>query len=138
VDDTTVDIVLSGNATEDYDEDITNATLLVKGAELVETNGDLTIDTGVTFTAIIESANEELSIKDLKVFPNPTANFIQITSGADIAKLEVYDMQGKLLEALNVNSKEYAYNTNNLIKDIYLIKVTDVQGKTNTVKVVKK
>jgi hypothetical protein len=52
--DTTLSIALSGNATADYDADITDGTLSCDAAEVDDTNADLLQNTGVTFTAVIE------------------------------------------------------------------------------------
>ena len=56
VDDTHVNITLSGNATEDYDSDITNVTVSCTGDEYVDSTGDgsLSGDSGITLTAVVE------------------------------------------------------------------------------------
>ena len=52
----TVQITLSGNRTVDYSVDITNATLSITNSEIDEYLGsDLSVATGVTFTAVDES-----------------------------------------------------------------------------------
>ncbi|HAM99549.1 MAG TPA: hypothetical protein DCQ26_13150 [Marinilabiliales bacterium] len=52
----TVQITLSGNRTVDYSVDITNATLSITNSEIDEyTGSDLSVATGVTFTAVDES-----------------------------------------------------------------------------------
>lgn len=56
VNDTIVQLILSGNSTVDYDSDITNFTVEISNSEILNLNsGSLLDSTGVTFTAIIES-----------------------------------------------------------------------------------
>ncbi len=58
IDETTATIELSGNTSIDYDVDITNATLSITDAEVDDYSGTaLSKNTGITFTATIESIN---------------------------------------------------------------------------------
>jgi hypothetical protein len=139
VDDTTVDIVLSGNATEDYDEDITNCTLTIKADECVNSELDLTIDTGVTFKAVIESSNDELFVKGLEVYPNPVDATLHVSAQKNISQIEVYTIHGKLVNSLmNLQQKLILINTDNWVSDIHLVKVIDEEGNQNTLKVISK
>lgn len=56
VDNVTAEIVLSGNATDDYDADISNIEVVVDAAELVTSSSNVSANAGVTFTAIVEPA----------------------------------------------------------------------------------
>lgn len=63
VDSVTATIALLGNASVDYDTDITNAELSVPATDVDDHTGNsLTANTGVTFTAVIESV--DLTIND--------------------------------------------------------------------------
>ncbi|MFN8208627.1 MAG: hypothetical protein U0T82_14650 [Bacteroidales bacterium] len=59
---TTARITLSGNRTVDYDSDITNMTLSVNELEIDEyTGANLTVNTGVTFTSVLETLSLGIS-----------------------------------------------------------------------------
>lgn len=62
IDETTVEIALSGNRSSDYSVDITDATLTITASEMDEYTGvDLNVNTGVTFTAVDESLDIVMS-----------------------------------------------------------------------------
>jgi hypothetical protein len=75
---TTVKITLSGNATVDYDIDITNAMLSIAEAEIDDYTGvDLTQNSGVVFTAVVESPPSVQASQI--VFSNITASSMRLS-----------------------------------------------------------
>ena len=58
-----VSITLSGNTIEDYDENITNVTLIIQADQVDDYSGDdILISEGVVFTAIVEIEDKEFNI----------------------------------------------------------------------------
>ena len=78
VNDSIVQITLAGNASTDYDSDITDAELIIDADEIDDlSSGTLSVDSGITFTALIE--------------PKPTVqstNIVFASVGADDMDIE--------------------------------------------------
>ena len=81
---------------------------------------------------VVESTTQTLSTKDIllspisiNVFPNPTRRqFIVQINEIDNAKIEIFDILGKLVYKQIVNSEKTQINTNNIFKSgLYLIKI---------------
>lgn len=73
---------------------------------------------------------------NLSVYPNPAENNLYITSKTDLRKVELYKVVGKQV-------KEYgdvlqSINVSDLKSGVYMIKTTEVNGKTTTSKFIKK
>lgn len=60
INDTTAQIVLSGNRTVDYDNDITGMTVTCSSAEIIEATNPTTSNAGVTFTALNDAESIEI------------------------------------------------------------------------------
>ena len=72
----------------------------------------------------------------VQVSPNPFADQIQITSNAELQRIELYQANGVLLYAVEVSSKECALETSRLQEGMYLLQVTTAQG-VQSVKILK-
>jgi hypothetical protein len=68
------------------------------------------------------------------VYPNPATNVVHIEASSDIESIKVFDISGKLILTKNSN----IFSIENLSKGIYIIEVTDFNGKALTQKLVKK
>ncbi len=84
------------------------------------------------------SSLPELVFKPLtvQVAPNPFADQVQITSNAELQKIELYQANGVLLYAVEVSSKECTLETSMLQEGMYLLQVTTAQG-VESVKILK-
>jgi hypothetical protein len=77
VNDTSATFTLSGNASNDYDNDIIDAELVIDSDEIDDMNsGNLSVDSGITFTAIVEAKPTVQSTNIL--FPSVSATTIDI------------------------------------------------------------
>ena len=69
----------------------------------------------------------ELLNKEVKIFPNPTADQINIELGSSnlINEIEILDMQGRILKTVIIeNGQQYqTLNVNEFSKGVYLIKI---------------
>jgi hypothetical protein len=64
------------------------------------------------------------------VFPNPSENFLSIEGLPTNATIQITDLNGRLLySASELNSNTHNVNMSNLASGMYLLKVSDVQGK---------
>ena len=72
---------------------------------------------------------------DISIFPNPTSDFVHITSNKPIEAVSIYSAEGKLIQTLNGNATQI--DISSYPKGVYL--VTIQSGKiTKTQKVIKK
>ena len=129
IDDQLAEIVLEGNAEEDYDVNI-HASLTFDAAELVAWNGDpITTLDSVQFKSVTETGLAEDAQKKLSVFPNPVGPVLQIDAEKPIDEVKIYSLQGELLSHYNhLNSPFVSISTKNLNPGIYLLRIENVQG----------
>ena len=85
------------------------------------------------------STNDVNGILDnVKIYPNPTDNILFIdTLDKGIKKIELFDLQGRLLKTIKENKEKYQIDISNFSSATYLVKLSTEKG-SQTVKVVKK
>lgn len=71
------------------------------------------------------------------IFPNPTEKIIFIISNNNIIKLEIFDLQGRLLKIIEDNKDELQIDISNFTPSTYLLKITTDKG-IQSVKIIKK
>jgi glycosidase len=68
--------------------------------------------------------------------PNPTSNYFTIN--ANIEKVEIYSITGQLVKAFkSAQIEEYQYDVADLNKGVYLVKATDENNNSKTMKLIK-
>lgn len=83
----------------------------------------------------IVTSTKSIPLPDLKVFPNPFSDSINIQAGASSGlKVRVFDSAGKVILQQTVNS---AFNTNNWSSGLYYLQISDDQGRISFEKIVK-
>lgn len=81
---------------------------------------------------------EDLSKVEFSIYPNPTTDFVTLSSKESIVGYQVYDMGGKLLtETKKMDKKETKIDLSNYPKGIYLLNIK-TDKRTYTQKVTKK
>lgn len=68
------------------------------------------------------------NINKVNIFPNPARNFININSINYMNSIEVYTIQGKLIERYNIHSKNKTINTSEFPNGILLFKIIYIDG----------
>ncbi len=92
------------------------------------------IDTGMantTFQAL--STGEFVTDNSINIYPNPAVNFVTINSDSTINSIQLYDVQGRLLQTKIENQTEVTFDISNQSNGIYFFKIQSDNG----VKVVK-
>ena len=92
------------------------------------------IDTGMantTFQAL--STGEFVTDNSINIYPNPAVNFVTINSDSNINSIQLYDVQGRLLQTKIENQTEVTFDVSNQSSGIYFFKIQSDNG----VKVVK-
>ena len=72
------------------------------------------------------SVNEHNQI-EVKIYPNPATNFVQVTSD-QIQRVEVYNMMGQLVFEQNYNDSQVVISTSGMAPGTYAVKVTATSG----------
>ncbi|WP_314241419.1 T9SS type A sorting domain-containing protein [Empedobacter tilapiae] len=81
---------------------------------------------------------EDINKLEFSIYPNPTTDFVTLTSKESIVSYQVYDMGGKLLSKLNkLDKKEAKIDFSNYPKGIYVLNIK-TDKRTYTQKVTKK
>ncbi len=94
---------------------------IIEGAS---TNGEITLEDGVEIvernitTPTLQIENEEA----IKIFPNPGNDFFIIESERKISHLEIYNLNGQLLDRRVIDDFRYNYNTKLWIPGVYIYK----------------
>ncbi len=63
----------------------------------------------------------------ISIYPNPTKDYLKVSSNSKITAVEIFDISGKKVKA---ELKDGAVDVQNLAKGSYLIKITDASGAT--------
>jgi len=77
---------------------------------------DIDLVSGVTDT--------DLDVKQIKLYPNPTSDYIQITNDNNVSKVAFYNIVGKRLNT-SVHYTGKSHDVSSLQKGIYLIRLFD-------------
>ncbi|HEY4785209.1 MAG TPA: RICIN domain-containing protein [Bacteroidales bacterium] len=84
-------------------------------------------------SAKITTDIKEGTSEDLKVYPNPVTDMLTISlTGSDLssAKVEIYNIQGSLVDTQNVFGNVGSIDMSRLSPDIYFVKICDGQRST--------
>jgi hypothetical protein len=64
------------------------------------------------------------NLPSVKVFPNPAKNWLQISSGADFSKVEIYDINGRLVQSnFNPSGKECKIDVSSMSPGFYIYSI---------------
>ena len=113
-----------------------NATILASGSE----NITATL-AGYSFTRNLNLINpvsiEEQGFDDVKVFPNPTIDILNITSSEPISEIEIVNVMGQVVKRIEVNGDNAICDVEDLKAGVYVVKVSRITGEVEDLKLVK-
>lgn len=99
-----------------------NATILASGSE----NITATL-AGYSFTRNLNLINpvsiEDQGFDDVKVFPNPTTDILNITSSETISEIEIVNTLGQVVKSIEVNSDSAVCNVEDLKAGVYMVRI---------------
>ena len=94
-------------------------------------------DVRVTSGAL--SVSDVTDKKDLfKVFPNPTSDYINITSKVSISEVILFDLNGKKIKTLNPGKSEMNMSVRDLQSGVYVVQIKGEDNSMSSHKFVKK
>ncbi|CAM4352211.1 fibronectin type III domain-containing protein [Flavobacterium terrigena] len=96
--------------------------------------GDNAIIDNIEITNFLSS--EEFSFKNLKVYPNPTKDLININNYEVINSYEITNISGQAIEKKSIEMNDFKINIDKFPSGIYLLKLNS-ENNSKTVKIVK-
>lgn len=85
------------------------------------------------------SISEVTDKKDVfKVFPNPTSDYINITSKVSISEIILFDLNGKKIKTLNPENAEVNMSVRDLQSGVYVIQIKGEDDAVSSHKFIKK
>ena len=80
-------------------------------------------------TSIISSVSSEISQNYIKIFPNPFSDFTTILLNKNIENhIQLFDISGRLLKEIIVQTSYYKLSKNNLNSGVYLLQIQNNNG----------
>jgi len=104
----------------DFEDPLTLVDDIVIYFDDIRTGGD------PTFTYSPDKADQ------LKVYPNPTSDFITIRNSEEMQMVEIYDLAGRVLYSSDAQILESRVDVSNFNQGIYILRVTSNNITTNT------
>jgi hypothetical protein len=92
-------------------------------------------------TVITDNQNIDKSAIAVRIYPNPTSNFLNIDiNNPQLTDLnfKLIDVNGKVLNILKQESNQIIFNMTNLISGTYFINVYELEKEIKVFKIVKK
>jgi Leucine-rich repeat (LRR) protein len=87
------------------------------------------IETNISQTTYQSLTNPIFEFDEsVKIYPNPTNEIININSNFNIKSIELYDIQGRILEKSFENNTNTSLNLSNRQSGIYFVKITSEKG----------
>ena len=62
------------------------------------------------------------------MYPNPANDFLTIANAADVSKVDIYTVTGKMVMTVNVGSENVTLNVSELTTGMYIVNVTNQKG----------
>jgi hypothetical protein len=74
------------------------------------------------------SSSKDIVASAVKVFPNPTIDYFQVTNGAGVKKIVLYNVLGKEVKSF-INSNNALHDIGDLKKGMYIVRLFDDKNK---------
>ncbi|MFM2265118.1 MAG: hypothetical protein RLZ77_536 [Bacteroidota bacterium] len=74
-------------------------------------------------------------LEDVKIYPNPSSAYFSISKAVNQA--DIFTTTGQLVRSFGPELEGYQYNISDLSKGLYLVKITDENGRSKLIKFVK-
>nr|WP_321406355.1 T9SS type A sorting domain-containing protein [uncultured Carboxylicivirga sp.] len=115
----------------------TNGILIVDvtAGDYLLTKGDVA---NLYFMSLVYDTSTEINESEdqkVRLYPNPVSDYLNIIANEKFAKIEVFNLQGVLLQAKELN--ENGFDMSHIASGVYLIKIYTTNGP-QTYKIIKK
>ena len=86
------------------------------------------IETNTATTTVALLGVNQVENKSVSIAPNPTKNKIHITSQGNITSLQLFDLQGRVLETMTANEESVDFDLSQKQSGVYFVKVYTAKG----------
>lgn len=93
-------------------------------------------DISLTYQAAALTA--DFSTKQLKYYPNPVNDVLNLSYPEALAAIQIYNVLGQRVISEKLNSQEARIDMSSLMAGPYIVKATSVSGASKTIKITKK
>ena len=88
------------------------------------------IVTNIVTTEIIEPLSvDDFDFNEVKLYPNPAKDKIEISSSQIIDRLDIIDINGRLLNTIKISDISYNLNISDLAKGVYILEIKSGNSK---------
>jgi hypothetical protein len=104
-----------------------NSTVTQKADIFFDYNWPITTnDANTTFTVL---SHDNFAVDNtVKVYPNPAKNIVNIEAGSELQSVQLYDVQGRLLQSLSAEGTGTVLDLSSKPAGIYFIKINTEKG----------
>jgi len=81
-------------------------------------------------------SNEEVNFTNLKVYPNPVKNVLNVSFSQEISTVEIFNLLGQKVSSKLMNANQGEVDMTNLTSGAYTVRVTS-NDQVKTLKVIK-
>lgn len=86
----------------------------------------LTNDEETVFATL--GINEPVVDASISIYPNPVKDIITIRSVSQVQSVQLYDVQGRLLQTMMIDANEYQFNLSERANGVYFVKIATNSG----------
>lgn len=108
--------------------------ITVPDAQFVDQQGDFPLSVYLQGEAANILGTQEMTVTDVKIYPNPTSNFLKISATKKIRESEMYTVDGRLVKTFKGGETDIS----ELLPGNYILKVTFEDGTSFKHKIIKK
>ena len=103
-------------------------------------NGSVTEGVQQPYEISVLSVSESAESISLSVYPNPSTDYLYLTSSEEIPSLsyQLFDMNGRLLKSGKINENQTDIDMQNLVPATYFVKVNQGNKTVKTFKIIKR
>lgn len=95
----------------------------------------INVDNVTVNTGTLSTSEVKLKSSDMRIFPNPVSNILNINSKEKITEVTIHDTSGKIIRTENISDNQISVGY--LKSGIYFITTKHPDGSTNTSKFIK-
>lgn len=75
-----------------------------------------------------------LKIQKINIYPNPTSEKLFVSTESQLSRYDIYDFAARRISGYNFEKENYTINVSSLRKGIYVLKLTDNEGRSQSTK----
>ena len=107
-----------------------NTTFLLELLPVMGIDGQVTDSHAVEFTTKSPTGTDFPGLSDIKIYPNPARNELNVETDGEITTLRLANLMGQVVYHTQVNASNYTINVSGLNPGIYFVQIHSDRGVT--------